>query len=274
MTNLLVETPAIYDDHEKRILRVAVTDLESNTTYHKDVTVSKTVERKKLRKGQEPLGVRTNSFGDRLYIVRATDDEILNKEGALVSKALRTLALRVLPGHLVDEAMEVVHQTLREEAAKDPKEVRKKLIEFFRLVGVSESDLTNYIGHSLEGLTPEEIKDLRLLWMSIRDGEVTWEEAMKQRGLSEAPNRKLKEKANRETKGGTADLKEKLGINAQNALNQTAPQNHNPANPPSKKTAKKRSRRDSEPPSGSAVPPTFSSGQEDEGTLFGEGGAK
>lgn len=105
MTNILTETTTISEDDERRVIRVAVSDLETNTYFSQDVTVTKTVERSKLPQGEKPIRMRTNSFGKPVYILHGTDDDILNKQNALISKAVRTLGLRLIPGDLVDEAL-------------------------------------------------------------------------------------------------------------------------------------------------------------------------
>lgn len=49
MTNITVETMTVYDDREKRIVRVTVTDLEANVPYSQDITIAKTIERRQRR---------------------------------------------------------------------------------------------------------------------------------------------------------------------------------------------------------------------------------
>jgi hypothetical protein len=105
MTNILTETFTVSEDDERRVIRVSVSDLEANTYFSQEVTVTKTVERRKLPNGEKPIRVRANSNGQPIYILHATDDEILNKQNALISKAVRTLGLRLIPGDLVDEAL-------------------------------------------------------------------------------------------------------------------------------------------------------------------------
>ena len=80
MTNMLPETATIYEDQEKRIVRVSVTDLEANVTYSGDVTIEKTVERTKLKailgdaSGVEGDSYRvrwsTNKAGNRVFTVK------------------------------------------------------------------------------------------------------------------------------------------------------------------------------------------------------------
>lgn len=188
--NILTDTIVIYDDDEKRILSVTVTDLEKNVTHPKQVTVTKRVERRNLRKGQTALGRRTNSYGDTVYIVAASDDDLLNKEGALVSKALRTCGLRLIPGWLQDECEKVIKATLRDETAKDPDAEKRRLLDAFTDLGVQPEGLAQYIGHDLDALVPAELVELREIYTTIRDGQATWadvlEHKLAQRG-EEAP---------------------------------------------------------------------------------------
>lgn len=174
--NAYVETTAIYDDDAQRIVRVTISDLESNLSYHRDVTVRKTVERRQLRRGQTALEERTNSYGDTVYVVEATDDDLLVKEGALVSKALRTLALRLLPGWLVEEAMDRCEATMSREDAKDPDAARRRMADAFAALGVTAKDLGDYLGHPLAKTRPDELIELRALYHALKAGETTWSE--------------------------------------------------------------------------------------------------
>lgn len=178
MGNILVESPTIYDDREKRIVRVVATDLETNMTYQKDITVTKTVERRKIPDGQTVVSTRVGSKGDTLYIIEADDDAILNKENALVSKAMRTVLLRLIPGDLIDEAMWSIADTVTRKDAEDPGASRKLMVDSFASVGVQPTDLVAYIGHSLDSLVPAELARLRSVYQAIKDEETTWLEVM------------------------------------------------------------------------------------------------
>lgn len=176
LTNVLPETAVVFDDDDKRVVAVRVTDLECNVTYSRDVSITKTVERRQLAKNQKPISVRANSYGDTVYIVPATDDEILMRENALVSKALRTLALRLIPGDLLDEAMEVVKTTLASEVKKDPDAARRKLLDHFANLNVSPAQIAEFLGHDTATMSPGEVAMLRGVWTAVRDGK-SWEEA-------------------------------------------------------------------------------------------------
>ena len=178
MTNVLVETTMVFEDDVKEVHRVSVTDLESNVTYPLDVRVSRTVERSKPMDDGTYISVRKNSYNKNVYTVPATDDDLLNKRGALVSKAIRTLALRIVPGDLQDEAEAIIKKIRLDDAAADPTAARKKIADGFAEIGVKASDLSEYLGHSLDTCSPPELVQLRALYGAIRDGEATWVQAM------------------------------------------------------------------------------------------------
>jgi hypothetical protein len=180
LKNIAVDIAAIFDDERRRTVRVTATDLEANTTYSKDVTFEKTVERRNTN-GAQVIGQRKGSSGQTVYIVVATDDDILNKENALVSKALRTNLLRLVPGDILEEAMAQVYATLRDETAKDPSAERKSVVDAFATLNVLPSALKDYLGHDVGTSSPAEIVDLREVYTTIRDGEATWNEVLEHR---------------------------------------------------------------------------------------------
>lgn len=206
MTNIVVDTITVYDDAEKRIVRVSVTDLEANVPYSQDVTVQKTVERRSIREGDTPLRVRTGSQGQMVYTIEATDDDILNKQNALISKAVRTLGLRLIPGDIIDECMYECRETQRKKDAQDPDAAKHRLFDSFGTVGVTVEQIKAYLGHDSSVLTPKELADLRALYSAIRDGEATWREVMDAREPKDD-----KDKAEKPATGkGTKALKESL----------------------------------------------------------------
>jgi hypothetical protein len=178
MGNVTVDTTTTHDDAERRIVHIEVVDLETNVPYGLDVPVMKTIERKHTKNGDQILGQRTNSYGDTVYILVGTDDDILNKQAALVSKAIRTLALRLVPGDLIDECMDQIMVTQRTEDAADPDLARRKLFDAFGALGVSIEQLKLYLGSDATTLTPRELTDMRALYAGLRDGETTWREVM------------------------------------------------------------------------------------------------
>ena len=183
MGNVMPETMTLYDDPTRRIVRVAVTDLEANVTYSRDLTLLKTVERAKPGKDGDYLSRRTNSQGEPVYTVLATEDDFANKEAAAISKAIRALGLRIIPGDLQDEAETLIRQTRKDKAAQDPEAERKRIADAFAGLNIRPVDLTAYLGHSLAQCTPVELVEVRGLYGALRDGEATWASVMADREL-------------------------------------------------------------------------------------------
>jgi len=178
MGNVDTQAITIYDDNEKRIVEVSVTDYQRNVCHRKQITVKKTVERRYLKKDQKSLGSRRNSYGDLVHIVEATDDEILNKEAALVSKAVRTCGLRLIPGWLQEESERAIDATKHSRAAKDPDAEARKIVDAFSALNVTPGDLKQYLGHEVGKCSPAQLVTLREIYAAIRDGETSWAAVM------------------------------------------------------------------------------------------------
>lgn len=113
-----------------------------------------------------------------MFTVPATDDDVLNKTNALISKAVRTLGLRLVPGDLVDEALNNVRQTMATRDARDPDAAKKQILDSFGSLGIPVDSLKDYLGHGLETIAPSELQELRSTYMALRDGETTWKAVM------------------------------------------------------------------------------------------------
>jgi hypothetical protein len=189
MKNVLVETTMIFEDDGKEVHRVAVTDLEANITYPLDVRVSKTVERSKPMDDGSFISVRKNSRGYNVYTVPANDDDLLNKRGALISKAIRTIGLRIIPGDLCDEAEEIIKRIRLDKAAQDPDAERKRIVDAFSELGVPAEGLSAYLGHDLAQCSPAQIVELRGIYGAIKDGEATWQTVMENKAEQDGKKR-------------------------------------------------------------------------------------
>lgn len=188
MKNVLVETTMIFEDDQKEVHRVSVTDLEANITYPLDVRVSKTVERSKPNSDGSYISVRKNSYNKDVFTVQANDDDLLNKRGALISKAMRTIGLRIIPGDLCDEAEEIIKAIRLDEAAKDPDAERRKIVDAFSAIGVMATDLIGYLGQDIAKCSPAQIVELRGIYGAIKDGEATWKTVMENKADRKAPD--------------------------------------------------------------------------------------
>ena len=153
---------------------LTVTDLECNVTYYGDVSVEKTVERKKPKSGDEVLSTRTNSYGETVFRIRATEDDFANKVASACSKKLRNLGLRILPADIVDEAMEACRRTRQAKDAQDPAAARRQLVDAFAALRVMPAQIDEYLGHPFDQASPSELDDLRAAYAALRDGETKW----------------------------------------------------------------------------------------------------
>lgn len=196
--NVLTQQTAIYDDQHKRIVRVTTRDLEANTAYSKEISLDKTVERSSDR-GREVLGTRLNTDGKIVYIVKATEDELTIKESALASKVIRNNGLRLIPQHIIDEAMSAVEKMIKDRISKDPDAERRAILDGFSRRGVMPSDIERFIGCPAMQFTPDNLVTLRDMLTSIEDGHATWAEYIE--GTTVQATEQIKEKSQPETKG-------------------------------------------------------------------------
>lgn len=173
--NMLSEVQTLFEDEETKRVRVSVLDLETNAQFSRDIQLKKTIERKsKKGRDDDVIGERKNTYGDTVYILRATDEEMYVKESAWVSRVLRNEGLRIIPTDIIEEGMQQSRATLSEKVYQDPDGEKKKLVDAFSSIGVRPKDLERYINHSLDTVSPAELINLRTMYQSIRDGETTW----------------------------------------------------------------------------------------------------
>lgn len=178
MGNCVVEAITIFDDPDRRIVRVTATDLESNTSWSNDATIQKTVEKSYVKDGETIISSRTNSYGKPVYTVPATDDDILNKVNALLSKSYRTLGLRLVPGDIVEEVMDECWKTRTTENAQNPDAARRRLFDLFSSQGVSPDQLKEWLGHDGAKITQKEHETLRGVYSAMHGGETNWAEVI------------------------------------------------------------------------------------------------
>lgn len=171
--NVLTDVSTLYEDELVRRIKISVTDYETNLTHSREPQISKTVERRSDY-NRDVLGERTNSNGDTVYIVRATDDELMNKENAIISKTIRNEGLRLIPNDIKVEAVRIARETVMADMGQDPDAAKKKLIDSFSSVSVMPKDLAKYLGHGLDVISPKELENLRGIYKAIKDGESSW----------------------------------------------------------------------------------------------------
>ena len=183
--NVFPETMTVYENEQLRMLRITVTDLESNLSYSSEIIIQKTIERKNSQ-GRAVIGERLNSSGEKVFIVEATDAEVFLKQNILRSKAIRTDGLRLIPSWLKDEAKQHIFEAAQKEIKGDLDGARRKLIDSFAEIGVKVPDLEAYLFHTTERMDPKEVSDLRSIWVAVTNGETSWAEIIESRKPSDA----------------------------------------------------------------------------------------
>ena len=205
--NVFPQVSVIHEDARIRIIRTAVTDVESNLTYSQDILIEKTVERSDAR-GRTIIGQRLNTQGKTVYIVQATEDDLIVKQASLISKTTRTLGLRILPGDIVDDALEEIRTTRSAgEAAQDPDAPRKQMCDSWAQLGVLPSALAEYLGHDLSTITQAEMGELYGLEVAIREGQTTWHEIMAERIAAREEDRPEPAELKSENRGAALGVK-------------------------------------------------------------------
>lgn len=173
--NIFCQAAAIYEDDDRRNIRITVLDLESNLGWDKTAVIEKTVERK-FNKDREIVGERLNSKGERVFIVKTTEDELLNKENSMISKTLRNGILRCLPQHILEEALDEIKQTIKAGVSKDPEEAKRAVLDNFAKLNILPDQIEKYLKHPLSLLSPVEITDLKGIFNAIKDGQAKWQD--------------------------------------------------------------------------------------------------
>ncbi len=174
--NIESDIQVIYDDDKIRRVKVRLTDLQTNASYTKELSIKKTVERKstKGRDSSEIFGERLNTYGEKVFIVAATDDEMLVKESALISKAIRTEGLRLIPSDIIDDALATARRTITQHDAQDPAAAKKRLLDSFAAIGIRPREIEKYLKHPVDTISPAELQDLRGVYQAIKEGDATW----------------------------------------------------------------------------------------------------
>jgi len=173
--NVTTQSFILYEDEMVRRIRVSCVDMENNITHSRDYTLQKIIERRsKAGRENDVIGERVNSYGDKVYILKATEEEMATKEAAWISKGKRNEGLRLIPSDIIDEALDVARRTIAEGIKKDPEGEKKRILDSFSSIGVKPSEIEKYLGHTISTVSPAELIDLRSVFQTIRDGEATW----------------------------------------------------------------------------------------------------
>ena len=207
MGNIKPVSSVTYEDDLIRIVRFGVVDLQKNIPRYREVAFAKTVEKRGKQdkrtkewappEGREVVSQRINSYGDPTYLVKATDDEMRNKVNSEESKTQRDFTLALCPRDILEECLDALEATLARDDQSDPLQAAKRIVDRFREFGVLASDLETYVGRTMKHFTAEDLKDLRELGAAIRDGQTSFQEALRLRYTTDADEAEAETKEQR-----------------------------------------------------------------------------
>lgn len=175
--NLQVSIDTIYEDDDRRTKQITVKDYEANFAIRQEITLNKTVERHKTE-GRRVLGQRLNSGGETVFIVEATEDELITKEAAAISKAMRQISLRMIPGDLKAECERAITTAVHTADRRDPKEEQKKVCDAFQSINIMPKDLEAFLGQKISTISSKQLQALRDIFTGIKEGHTTWKQVM------------------------------------------------------------------------------------------------
>jgi hypothetical protein len=105
-----------------------------------------------------------------------TDERDIYELGAnQASRRLRKCILAVIPGDVVDRAMEQCEKTLLGQSGKPLADQIQDMVAGWEPLGVTPVMLERRLQHNLSATTPNELAALRRLWVGIRDGATSVE---------------------------------------------------------------------------------------------------
>jgi len=130
-------------------------DLETNTVSSQKFTVKHLRDKKASNGGQQVL----------------TDERDIYEIGAnMGARRMRARILAILPGDLVDAAVERCRATLRGESEVPLADRVRALVAAFAKLDVPGKLIEKRLGKKLDEVTGEELVDLRGIYKSLRDG--------------------------------------------------------------------------------------------------------
>jgi hypothetical protein len=138
-------------DHENATVQAYAWDLETGT--RREVTF------------QVPLIRSTKKGSYRLEDPRDIYETVAN-QGA---RRVRACILALIPGDVVDAAVEQCEATMKAKADVSPESIRK-MIDAFAAVGVTREQIELRIQRRLDSITPAQVVQLKKIYASLRDG--------------------------------------------------------------------------------------------------------
>jgi hypothetical protein len=143
-------------DHDSLMIAYAW-DIETNAYYSTEFRVAHTRDRKSGRKDL------------------VDERDIYEMESNQAARRVRTCILKLVPGDVVDAAVERCGHTLAASVG-DIAKARTAMLDTFKAMGVTKDMIEKRLGHRIESVEPGEIVTMRNIFNSLRDKMATVED--------------------------------------------------------------------------------------------------
>lgn len=103
------------------------------------------------------------------------------------ARRLRACILGIIPGDIIEEAIEQCNKTLNGSSDEPFIDRIKKMVSAFKEIGVSQAMLEERLGHKMDASLPTEIVQLRKIYKSLQDGMSKPDDWFKQESTTSPP---------------------------------------------------------------------------------------
>lgn len=144
------------------IVSVGAIDLETNVS--KEVTFT-------VQHARKSRGMITELEDPR---------DIYEHVASQAARRLRSCILSLIPGDIIELAVDECEKTLQSQAAAEPLPKRiQKMVQAFMEIGVDPKKLEVYLQHPISEITERKLIQLRKIYLSIKDGFLKPEDIFK-----------------------------------------------------------------------------------------------
>jgi len=147
-------------------------DLETNV---KRTTVFQVAHKRDTRQGSRKLTDERDIY------------ELVANMGA---RRLRACILNVIPGDIVEEAINECNRTMSGRSNEPIKDRLRKMLNAFSSISVDAAMIERYLDHPLDNINEDELNNLRAIFTTIKDGQAKREDYFEMNKLP-APHEEL-----------------------------------------------------------------------------------
>lgn len=195
MRNVSFDTAPEVEDELTVLYRTTVIDLESNAPTSETFRVDRTIERRVVRENDTVLSQREGAAGETIYLVLASDEQLAARLRSQVAQVKRLLLLSLVPADVRARCLERCRQVATSEDTKDLPAAIKGVVSAALGLGLEAHDLKEYLGKSPSSATAEQVAELRSVLALMREGELTWRDALDAKSERDAERRAKSELA-------------------------------------------------------------------------------